>query len=210
MSDSTALRLWRIGTNAAMMLGWMRVLLFLLSVFGKPTVRLCNGEFTPLVKLALIISFLEVFNAATGITRSKPQQALLFAVVRFGVEFLVAPVLSTCPSAWSHLLTVFCWSLGDTIRFGCFFLDSLSIDGSRWAKYIRYSVGPILFPLGTLGEMLMVLTWARQTHHAIYSLALYVAALGLWPLGFYSLFTQLLRQRRKFLQSASSGKKKVL
>jgi Protein tyrosine phosphatase-like protein, PTPLA len=213
MSDSTNVRIWRIFTNIGMMLSWLRVLAFFVRMyFGSPHPFQppCNDEFAPMVHLALMISFLEVFNAVTRITRSKPEQVLLFAMIRFGVETVVAPVLRSCPSAWSHLFTVLCWSLGDSVRFGCFFFDSLTADGSRWAKYVRYSVGPILFPLGTLGEMVMILTWARQTFstNVVHSMALYVAALCLWPFGFYSLFTQLLRQRRKFLQNSATLDKK--
>jgi very-long-chain (3R)-3-hydroxyacyl-CoA dehydratase len=208
-------RIWQIFTNALMALGWLRVLVFFVWTFlGRREVTFqppCNDEFVPMLHLALMISFLEVFNSVTGVTRSKPAQALLFAVIRFGVETVVAPVLPTCPSAWSHVFTVLCWSLGDSVRFGCFFFDSLNADGSRLAKYLRYLVGPVLFPLGTLGEMIMVLTWARQTFstNVVHSLALYIAALCLWPLGFYSLFTQLLRQRRKFLQQSESSDKKI-
>jgi Protein tyrosine phosphatase-like protein, PTPLA len=176
---------------------------------------LCNDQFVPIVRSALMISFLELFNSITGMTRSKPAQVLLFAIIRFGVEHIVGSSISTCPSAWSHVVTVVCWSLGDSIRFGCFFLDSVASNGSRWAKYVRYTVGPILFPLGTLGEMFMVLTMAVDTYriNKLQSIAMYIAALVLWPIGFYSLFTQLLRQRQKFLQqleATSDERKKAI
>ena len=212
-----------------MMFSWMRVLVVLLTFYGNNNVpsildssdasrvkyTLCNDQFVPIVHFALVISFIELFNSITGMTRSKPAQVLLFAIIRFGVEQIVGPSISTCPTAWSHVLTVACWSLGDTVRFGCFFLDSLASNGSRWAKYVRYSVGPILFPLGTLGEMMMVFTMAGETYSAnkLHSIAMYVAALILWPMGFYSLFTQLLRQRQKFLhqdQDINGDSKKLL
>jgi hypothetical protein len=214
MASTKYRRTWLIGTNACMMLGWMRVLRYFLivhykthmmSIPGINHLPICNDQFVSMVDMALMISFLEAFNSLTGMTRSKSSQVLLFAIIRMGVEKLVAPKLSTCPTAWSHVITVMCWSLGDTIRFGCFFFDSAVANGSRWAKYVRYTVGPILFPLGTLGEMVMVLTMANQTYRTskVYSIAMYIAALCLWPIGFYSLFTQLLRQRRKFLQNVA-------
>jgi hypothetical protein len=152
---------------------------------------------------------MELFNSITGMTRSKPAQVFLFAIIRYGVELLVGSSINTCPTAWSHVVTVTCWSLGDSIRFGCFFLDSVASNGSRWAKYVRYTVGPILFPLGTLGEMLMVLTLAMDTYkmNKLYAMAMYIAALILWPMGFYSLFTQLLQQRQKFLRQIETGLK---
>lgn len=223
MSSLTFSRVWLIGTNAGMMLSWMRVLVVLCMFYGNnlPSLlrldnsvdgrngfahTLCNDQFVPVVHSALLISFLELFNSITGMTRSKPAQVLLFAIIRFGVEHIVGPAINTCPTAWSHVVTVVCWSLGDSIRFGCFFLDSIASNGSRWAKYVRYTVGPILFPLGTLGEMLMVWTMAGETYsiNKLHSIAMYIAALILWPIGFYSLFTQLIRQRQKFLRQDPS------
>jgi hypothetical protein len=215
MSSITYSRVWLICTNAGMMLSWMRVLVVLFVLYGNNLLALlrlstgdvdrllCNDRFVPMVHSALLISFLELFNSITGMTRSKPAQVLLFAIIRFGVEHIVGPAIHTCPTAWSHVVTVVCWSLGDSIRFGCFFLDSIASNGSRWAKYVRYTVGPILFPLGTLGEMFMVLTMAGETYsiNKLRSISMYIAALLLWPIGFYSLFTQLLRQRQKFLQN---------
>jgi Protein tyrosine phosphatase-like protein, PTPLA len=218
-------RLWLIVTNIFMMLGWARVLSFFWrEVYANyighiktndTIASLCHDQFGPLIQEALFRSFLEVLNAATGLTRSKPAQVLLFAVIRWGVESIVAPAISTtCPAAMSHLVTAVCWSLGDTIRFGCFAWDSVMVNGSRTAKYIRYTVGPILFPLGTLGEMWMVLVMAQKTYDSgsrLQAVAIFSAGVLLWPVGFYFLFTQLLRQRQKFLEkpSVSDEAKKV-
>jgi hypothetical protein len=149
--------------------------------------------------MATVIGFLELFNAMMGNTRSNPRQVLLFCIIRAGVEHLVAPMLASC-SQWQHLLTVFMWSLGDTIRFGCFLLDVL-VPGARFAKTVRYNTGPLLFPLGALGEMLMVINLAR--HSGVRTL--YLVAV-LWPLGFYPLMKQLLKQRRKFFQATEKEK----
>ena len=85
------------------------------------------------------------------------------------------------------------------IRFGCFALDAacivLGYGSVPWMKSIRYSVGPVLFPLGAGGEMAMVLSIAMETGRWY----VYVAA-SLWPLGFYPLMKTLLKQRRRHFQ----------
>lgn len=205
-------RVWLVLTNAAMMLGWLRVLLLLIfSQYDAIILRhnnsnnSCDEQLVPALRVALLISFVELFNSLAGVTRSKPEQVLLFAVIRMGVEVSVAPLLDdpSCPSAWQHLFTVFCWSLGDTVRFFCFFIDNLLADGTRWPKAVRYTVGPALFPLGFAGEMLMVVAAAAGREKRAAKLAMYGAAC-LWPAGFYPLFTQLLRQRRKFFQGITA------
>lgn len=197
---------WIIITNATMTLGWAHVLL--LMIFNADAIRkdpiACSDSILsiPLYR-ALALSFIEVFNAIIGVIRSKPQFTLLFAVIRFGVEMIVAPMLGSC-SAWQHLLTVACWSLGDTIRFACFLLDNLT-EGLL-AKSVRYTVGPMLFPLGTLGEMLMVIAAANKQDNDTARYAMYGAAC-LWPAGFYPLMKSLLRQRRKFFATSNDKKK---
>jgi Protein tyrosine phosphatase-like protein, PTPLA len=199
--ESRTIRAWLLVTNFSMMMAWARVLRILYRKFEAvqdPDQNVCIEQMAPDLYIALYASFLEVFNAVMGMTGSKPVHVMLFSSIRFGVEMVVAPMLPSC-SAWQHLLTVACWSFGDTIRFGCFVLDVM-VPGGRVAKSVRYTVGPVLFPIGMLGEMSMVLTAAYDGRPW-----LYVAA-ALWPLGFYPLMKQLLRQRRKFF---SENKKTV-
>lgn len=238
---------WLVVSNAIMMLGWLRVWCWVVwLVFFSQTPEDAASTWAPLLQqryyfssqknniqsalqTALALSFLEVGNALLGVTRSNPAHVLLFAVIRWAVQAYIAPLLLLSPlyneqqqsfhycMAWQHVFTVACWSLGDSIRFACFFVDNLGSSSSSngggglstQAKYIRYTVGPLLFPLGFMGEMLLVFAAAAAVAAAAspvdkqarrMSLALYGAGL-LWPVGFYPLYSQLLRQRRKFLQS---------
>lgn len=217
---STPIRAWLVVTNAALSLGLLRVFLLVVGVvvltagggdndddFGT----LCDEKLMPPLRFALALSFLEVFNALIGATRSNPLHVSLFAVVRFGVEHLCVvqhqPSNALSCGAWQHLWTVACWSLGDAVRFFCFFIDNFAPrGGSSGAKSVRYTVGPLLFPLGFLGEMLMVIAAAGAAETGMVKVGLYGAAC-LWPAGFYPLYTQLLRQRRKFFSAQRASKK---
>lgn len=201
-------RSWLMVSTAGMLYAWARVLRTLYRNYDAlqdPTnvgMNICNNKLTPDVQQALLFSFLEFFNAVFGITNSKPLFVLIFSVVRLGVEVMAAPYLPC--NAWQHLITVFCWSLGDTIRFGCFILDLL-VPGAKLAKSIRYTVGPLLFPFGAAGEMLIVIAVAQQKKNAL----IYFAA-ALWPVGFYPLMKQLLKQRRKFFASKNAKEIKAV
>ena len=186
---------------------WLRVLIVFMEhswneiAAGSPDGQnVCQHIFQPRIHLALAFSFIDLFNSILGLTRSKPSQVLLFASVRTGVELLVAPKLPC--GAWQHLATVLCWSLGDFIRCGCFFIDGLmsSPNGSGFniIKSVRYTVGPILFPIGTLCEMFLVARVAMDGRPSLF------AALALWPAGFYPLMKQLLKQRKKHFQQKPS------
>lgn len=197
MDKALLKRITLVVTNAVMMAMWARVLFVIISIGIKTLAsddKQCEDTLTPVLLHALAASYLELFNSFIGLTRSNPIHVLLFSTVRAGVELLVAPLLPC--GCWQHLLTVICWSLGDVVRFGCFALDSLAPDqmGSI-VKSVRYTVGPILFPFGAGGEMLMVIRAASEGRPDMY------VAAALWPAGFYPLMKQLLKQRRKHFQS---------
>jgi hypothetical protein len=140
----------------------------------------------------------------TQMTKSSPVQVLLFCMVRASVELLVAPLMLPICNNWQHVATLVCWSLGDTIRFWCFTLDVL-VPGGRVAKATRYTVGPVMFPLGAMCEMIMVVSLAYQKDWKI----LYLVA-ALWPVGFYPLMKSLLRNRRRFFSpSEDTSKAKI-
>lgn len=206
-SEERFQRAWMLGSNATMMISWARVLRTFYRhhdelLWGDPELStLCEATLVPDLRLALVVSFLEFFNSMVGLTKSNPKSVLLFAVVRAGVEMLAAPMLPSCRQ-WQHLYTTFIWSLGDTVRFGCFVLD-IMVPNARLAKSIRYTVGPVLFPFGAFGEVLMLVEVARyRSWYWLYLLA------ALWPLGFVPLMKQLLKNRRKFFAAAGRGGEK--
>jgi Protein tyrosine phosphatase-like protein, PTPLA len=206
--QTLVVKAWLVGTNAAVALAWSNVVLVALlhrqRLLDDDESRICESHLIPATRFALYISFVELFNALAGFTRSKAPQVLLFGLVRLGVEMLLTPILGC--SDRLHLFTVLCWSAGDTVRFACFFFDNLllaSSNPSTWPKTIRYSVGPFLFPLGAIGEMLMVIAVAFQKDGAVRWAIL--GAASLWPAGFITLYRQLLRQRRKFFAGKAAG-----
>jgi len=194
---------WLLFTNTLMSVHWWYVLaLFLIhgyNTLSNPSSPTCTTELRPRVLTALTISTLELLNSLTGITKSKPQQVFLFASARTGIELLLAPLLPC--AAWQHLLTCGIWGLGDGVRFGCFALDAAfglvsgGLESSpHWIKTVRYTVGPLLFPLGVGAEMTMVVKAAGDGRPGLYALMV------LWAMGFFPLMKQLLRQRSKHME----------
>eukprot|EP00529_Nitzschia_sp_RCC80_P027483 CAMPEP_0113471146 /NCGR_PEP_ID=MMETSP0014_2-20120614/16827_1 /TAXON_ID=2857 /ORGANISM="Nitzschia sp." /LENGTH=257 /DNA_ID=CAMNT_0000363771 /DNA_START=120 /DNA_END=893 /DNA_ORIENTATION=- /assembly_acc=CAM_ASM_000159 len=192
----------------------------------------CESQLRPAVFMALMISFVEVVNCLLGFTKSPLPAVLLFSCTRYGVEqFIGSKIPCTC---WQHLLTVACWSLGDTIRFSSLAIvtlaasstststttgknstdsnsstsSSLSDKISYVAKSIRFTVGPILFPIGASGEMFMVILAgsATTTSNTLW----YYGAAALWPVFFYPMMVQLLKQRRRHFSSGTKPKKKQI
>jgi hypothetical protein len=204
--SSSTQRYYMLLSNAAMTIGWIRVLLLVGNNFRRlqdPNDDFCETRLEPVTKQALAISFLELLNALAGVTRSKPHMVLLFTGARTSVEWFIVPLVilqaatSSCSNPY-HLFTVACWALGDSIRFGCFTLDTLMPEGGL-AKAIRYTVGPLVFPLGITGETILVYQAARATGHPFL-----VLATILWPVAGVMLVLQLLKQRRRFFAKQKS------
>jgi hypothetical protein len=152
MSQSTPVKGWLFVCNFITSVAWGRVALIIAATgfeqlaSNEPTA--CLENLGSAVRLALGITFVEVFNSVVGFTRSPIPAVLLFSCTRAGVELLVAPMIP-CGS-WQHLLTVLMWGIGDFVRFGCFAVDT-AVPGVRLAKSVRFTVGPILFPIGASG-----------------------------------------------------------
>jgi len=193
--------LWLASSNFITAIAWGRVAFIVLTTagFGDISSDVCSTSLVPAVKMALMISFIEIFNCLVGLTRSPILAVLLFSCTRAGVEYLVQPYIP-CTS-WQHLLTVTMWGLGDLIRFGCLGMATLYPE-QRIFKSIRFTVAPILFPIGAAGEMFMVILSGYLNDRKI----LYLAA-SLWPVFFYPMMQQLLKQRRKHFQPVEKKKK---
>jgi hypothetical protein len=179
--------------NSAIHIAWLRVLWTYATEPIVSNEETCNVLLHSRTLIALAVSGIELLNSLLGLTKSKPHQVLLFSSVRMGVEFLLAPILPC--NAPQHLITVGCWALDGLFRFGCFGLDALLslLDREPWPaiKSVRYTIGPLLFPIGAGGEMFMVLKAAGDGRPKLYFAA------SLWPVCFYPLMKQLLKQRSK-------------
>jgi len=193
---------WLLITNTLTSLHWWYVLYLFLSPSSpplfSPSSSACIDRLTPAVFAALVVSTLELVNSLTGLTRSKPYQVLIFASARWAVARLIAPLIPC--TAWMNLATCCIWGLGDGVRFGCFALDAafsmVSKEGDEpphGIKTVRYTVGPLLFPLGVVGEMGMVLKAAGEGRPMLYAVAM------IWPLGFFPLMKQLMKQRARHM-----------
>jgi Protein tyrosine phosphatase-like protein, PTPLA len=203
MSGKTLGSIWLAASNFITAAAWGRVALIVLTttVFGNLSdseSNACSTTLVPAVKLALTISFIEIFNCIAGFTRSPLPAVLLFSCTRAGVEYLLQPLIP-CGS-WQHILTVSMWGVGDLIRFSCLGVVTLFPEAGVF-KSIRFTVAPVLFPVGASGEMLMVILAGYVNKRPI----LYGAA-ALWPFFFYPMMQQLLKQRRKHFQPTEKKK----
>mmetsp|Transcript_2900 Transcript_2900/g.4020 ORF Transcript_2900/g.4020 Transcript_2900/m.4020 type:complete len:210 (-) Transcript_2900:1174-1803(-) len=209
MSEVSSIKTSILVTNAIMTFMWIRVLRTLFEMATRENnAEFCETNLKPALVNAIVTSFLEGVNAVMGVTKSNPANVIMFVVVRAGVEFLAAPALPC--DCMQHLFTAACWGFGEMCRFGCFTVDGI-MGGSDTAKSIRYTVGPVAFFCGAFGEWLMVIQVLRTGNPDRSALvtAFIVFCVMAWPIGFVSLFKQLLKQRKKHFKAQANKRKNI-
>ena len=197
-----------VTTNAAITMMWARVLVTMAQLLLNDIEdhdEWCQSALKPALRDAIAFSFIEILNALTGLTRSKPMSVALFVLARASVEMLVGPQLPC--SCWQHTFTGLMWSVGEINRFSCFTIDGIT-GGSDTAKSVRYSVGPVAFFWGTSGEILMLsklLLLEDPTRPLALHYFIWLSVI-LWPVAFMMLFKQLLKQKRKHFRNLAMKK----
>ena len=189
----TTTQLYMAFANAACALSWFSCAIITVGAFPQ-----CD-EFWSVhrfVTAASVLSTLELVHAYIGLTRSAPGNVALFLGARSFVGLCVAP-MEGCSPAYRY--TAFIWGCGESVRLGCFAIDQLRT--SRAVRSVRYTAGPICFPLGTAGEWTMLIQASLNGRPALWAVVI-----G-WVPGFAVLMKQLLAQRRKHFASKTEAKK---
>lgn len=144
------------------------------------------------IDLSIALSGLELLHSFIGLTKTKPQSVALFVGAR---AFIGLYVCRMFPCSTAYMLTALAWGCGETVRLGCFAVDS--VLPSRTVKTVRYTVGPLCFPMGSFGEWVLLINAAMLGRDR----GMWILVVG-WPIGFAALMKQLLAQRVKHMKSA--------
>lgn len=147
------------------------------------------------------------------------QSAAVLEILHALLKIVPSPVVSTAVQICSRLLVVWfagyhmragnnvgyvlislAWSLSDLTRY-VYYIAHLLGRAPAWLTWARYTFFLILYPLGTLGEMLML--WhARQmligANSKTMAWTLFFLLLA-YPFGFVFMYGYMLRQRQKYL-----------
>ncbi|KAG5362137.1 putative very-long-chain (3R)-3-hydroxyacyl-CoA dehydratase [Yarrowia sp. C11] len=151
---------------------------------------------------------LEIFHSLFGLVRSPLQTTVMQIFSRFA---LVWGVLYQYPETGSDLFFTFmvlAWSITEVIRYSFYALNLAGWGVPDWHQWIRYNFFLVLYPLGVSGEMKLMwnaIPYARvdQPYFAMFL----KAAMVIWPIGLYILYSHMLKQRSKHYRQLG---KKVL
>ncbi len=162
-------------------------------------------------------ALLEILHAAFGFVRSDVLTNVIQIASRLFIIWVCA-VYYGVGKHWGYALLAFAWSLSDLTRY-CYYFSQLAGWRAPLLKWARYNFFLVLYPVGTLGEMMLVL-WARQMSvkqpHIYWPFLAVIAAYApgncllrlssffIICLGFLTMYEHMLKQRSKQAEKDSS------
>lgn len=115
-----------------------------------------TGMYLAYVQTAAV---LEILHAAIGFVRSEVLTNVMQISSRLFIIWVCA-IYYGIGKHWGYALLAFAWSLSDLTRY-CYYFSQLAGWKVPLLKWARYNFFLVLYPVGTLGEV-MLLLWARQ------------------------------------------------
>ncbi|KAL2263747.1 hypothetical protein VTK26DRAFT_5391 [Humicola hyalothermophila] len=195
--------------NAASAIAWGVIL-------GRVAVVLSMGgpSFVPLVvdnfaRITQTCAVMEILHALTGVVPAPVFTTVMQVASRLFLMWAVCypfPQLNVSPWYSSMLCA---WSVTEVIRYTYFALKQFeAIPG--WLHWLRYSAFLILYPIGITSEVAMTLQALFEPAHDFvswYPYALGAVLLSYIP-GSVTLYSHMLKQRRKYLGAGKNTEQK--
>lgn len=184
--------------NSLLALGWAS----LLSYYFFNGCQL-DTETLNLLTICQFAAILEVVHAALKWVKTPVLTAAKQIASRIFVVVLLYYILPESYLSWQgitglHLIMV-AWSLTEIVRYSFYFFNLIEQE-KKVLVWLRYTLFLVLYPMGVLGEILIILSLANQSDFAwsAGNIALY-AVIGLYPIFFPGMYGHMLKQRKKKL-----------
>lgn len=143
--------------NAASAVAWA-YLMFSLGrsfFFDEPqNTRVLFGKTGMYLAYLQTVALLEVLHAALGLVRSGVMSNVIQISSRLFVIW-VAAVMGETGKHWAYAMMATAWSISDFTRYA-YYLTQLTKVPSPCLKWARYNFFLVLYPVGTLGEAILI------------------------------------------------------
>lgn len=194
---------WLIAYNSISSSLWLVVLfntVFLGSLLGQPILF----EKTSLI-LTLIqsLAVVEIVNSATGIVKSPLFTTTAQVFSRLLIVIGIFQLLPDSPANFSfaYISLTLSWAVTEVIRYAYYASNLSNAEVPHYLTWLRYSTFYVLYPTGVSSEIAIIylsLDEARRVYGDIYYYFLIVMIATYAP-GFYTLYTYMIKQRKKVL-----------
>jgi len=148
------------------------------------------------LKYVQLMAVLEVVHAALGLVPSAVTSTAMQISSRLFISWYAGATLKAGVFCQAYPMMLGAWILSDLTRYLYYTANLLSLQSSI-LTWLRYSLFLALYPIGTIGEMLMILTGRHATSGNISHGLLAISMV--YPLGFMYMYSHMIKQRRKYL-----------
>lgn len=216
MSDSTQAhpKRWLIAYNSVSASLWSVVLfntVFLGSLLGQPHLFDKTLLILTLVQCCAVV---EIYNSITGIVKSPVFTTVSQVLSRLLIVLGIMQVLPNSPANyhWTYISLTLSWSITEVVRYSYYASNLRDADSvPYWLTWMRYSFFYVLYPTGVSSEVAMIYLSLDEAAKVVGSWYkwLLVAIIFTYPPGLYTLYTYMIKQRKKVLGKKPLSEKKT-
>jgi len=210
--------------NAVQLAGWLWLLILTVKsvvINGVPPTEIFPVIATEL-KIFQTLAILEVVHSAIGLVRSPPVVTAVQVSSRLFLVWGVTNLVEEAQHSVGVITYVIAWSVTEVIRYS-FYALSLLNRPPYFLLWARYTFFIILYPLGALGELVVVISalpYVKQRRILTFDLPnaanisfnyyyLMILIILTYLPGFPQLYCYMFSQRRKVLGGSGQAKKKA-
>lgn len=182
--------------------------IFLGLMIGQPDLFKTTNRITTIIQTFALI---EVYNSAVGNVRSPIMTTLSQVSSRLLVVYGIFQILPNSPANthWAYITLSLSWSITEIIRY-LYYAQNITTNGkpAKILTILRYNLFFILYPSGVASEISMIVLSLDEAERVVgtwYKWFL-IVIIGVYAPGFYTLFTHMLKQRKKALKALNEPK----
>ncbi|ODV70315.1 PTPLA-domain-containing protein [Hyphopichia burtonii NRRL Y-1933] len=201
---------WLIAYNSISSSFWSIVLfntVFLGSLEGQPILFNKTNLILTVIQCFAVV---EIFNSALGIVKSPIVTTTAQVFSRLLLVLGIMQLLPNSPANyhWCYITLTLSWSITEIIRYSYYASNLSNPNGVPYfLTWLRYSTFWVLYPTGVSSEIAMIYLSLDEAKNSIGSWYYYflIATIATYAPGFYTLYTYMIKQRKKVLGKISTN-----
>ncbi|KAJ3284930.1 hypothetical protein HDU79_007749 [Rhizoclosmatium sp. JEL0117] len=156
-------------------------------------------------------ALLEVFHALFKLVRSPVFTTAMQVASRLTMVWAVCNQFPEVANDWAYSTMALAWGLTEIIRYSFYALNLLGSDSEYFSflTWCRYHFFYILYPVGAGSEYWLILAAnkiAKENPDQKVLSYFFTFCQFIWPVGFYIMYSHMIKQRTKFVKDAKEKK----
>ncbi|TPX31572.1 very-long-chain (3R)-3-hydroxyacyl-CoA dehydratase [Synchytrium endobioticum] len=201
-----------IAYNIASAAGWAYVLSLLIKSITSHdgSYQDAYSDSGDVIKWVQTVAILEIIHAVVGVVHTPVWTTVMQVASRILLVWGIMEAVggTQVRAHWAYATMAAAWAVTEVTRYLYYGLNLVGMTPS-WLVWCRYSFFYVLYPVGAGSEACEIynaLPAARAYGDVLYYVL--VGILCMYPPGFYTMYTHMIGQRKKYLVG-SSGKKRA-